>query len=177
MGATRGAIYRAPFFSYLLRFAILAAISAAISLAQPQSIPNNSLARSRAQHLRHGINMSEWFAQVHDPKGYTKEHFETWNTSADAALIKSIGFDHVRLSVNPGPIFHRNQADQIPADYLAEIDLAVKMLLDQNLAVVLDIHPEEDFKQKLATDDVVEQFADFWRAFAKHFKTTTPPPP
>jgi|HubBroStandDraft_4_1064222.scaffolds.fasta_scaffold95349_2 endoglucanase len=174
MGATRGAIYRAPFFHYLLRLAIIAAISAGISLAQPQSTPDNSLAKSRAQHLRHGINMSEWFAQVHDPKGYTKEHFETWNTPADAALIKSIGFDHVRLSVNPGPIFHRNQADQIPADYLAEIDLAIKMLLDQNLAVVLDIHPDEDFKQKLASDETVEQFTDFWRAFAKHFSAYDP---
>ena len=30
---------------------------------------------SRLAHIRHGINLSEWFAQVYDPKGYTKEHF------------------------------------------------------------------------------------------------------
>jgi endoglucanase len=131
-------------------------------------------AKSRAQNLRHGINMSEWFAQVFDPKGYTKEHFETWNTGADVALIKSMGFDHVRLSVNPAPMFRHNEADLIPTDYLTELDAAVKMILDQGLAVVLDIHPGGDFKQKLANDEMVEQFADFWRAFAKHYSATDP---
>jgi endoglucanase len=59
---------------------------------------NSSLAERRAAHLRHGINLSEWFAQVYDPKGYTKEHFENWTSASDIALIKSMGFDHVRLS-------------------------------------------------------------------------------
>src|SRR5437763_11934679 len=65
---------------------------------------NSSLAQRRAAHLRHGINLSEWFAQVYDPQGYTKEHFENWTSASDIALIKSIGFDHVRLSVNPAPM-------------------------------------------------------------------------
>ena len=50
------------------------------------------------------MNLSGWFAQVYDPKGYTKEHFQTWTTASDIALIKSAGFDHVRLSVNPQPM-------------------------------------------------------------------------
>jgi endoglucanase len=141
-----------------------------LSKAQAQG----NIAKVRAQNLRHGINLSEWFAQVYDPKGYTKEHFETWNTAADTALIQSIGFDHVRLSVNPAPMFRHNQADLIPADYLANLDAAVKMILDQGLAVVLDIHPDGDFKQKLANDEMVEQFADFWRALAKHYSTLDP---
>jgi hypothetical protein len=58
----------------LLTFALL--LSVTISGAQQ---PDSSLATRRAQHLRHGINFSEWFAQVYDPKGYTKEHFNTWN--------------------------------------------------------------------------------------------------
>jgi aryl-phospho-beta-D-glucosidase BglC (GH1 family) len=134
-----------------------------------------SLATRRAAHLRYGINLSEWFAQVYDPKGYTKEHFETWTTAQDIALIKAMNFDHVRLSVNPQPMFRRNQADRIPADYLAYLDAAVKMILDQGLAVILDMHPESDFKQKLVADDsFVEQFEDFWRAFARHYSNTNP---
>src|SRR5260370_404397 len=65
---------------------------------------NASVAQRRSAHLRHGINLSEWFAQVYDPKGYTKEHLETWVTADDIPLIKSMGFDHVRLSVNPEPM-------------------------------------------------------------------------
>ena len=140
-----------------------------------QSDADASVAFRRAQHLRRGINLSEWFAQVHDPKGYTKEHFETWNTTEDIALIKHMDFDHVRLSVNPQPMFRRKQADQIPADYLGYLDAAVKMILDQRLAVEIDVHPDSDFKQKLATDDdFVEQFTDFWRGLAQHYSNLDP---
>ena len=133
------------------------------------------LAKQRAQHLRRGINLSEWFAQVYDQKGYTKEHFETWNTVRDITLIKAMGFDHVRLSVNPQPMWRAKQADHIPADYLAELDAAVKMILDQGLAVIIDIHPDSDFKAKLSTDsEFVEQFADYWRALAQHYASWDP---
>jgi len=61
---------------------------------------DTSLASKRAQHLRHGINLSHWFSQVFDPKGYTKEHFDTYDTAQDIALIKAMGFDHVRFTLN-----------------------------------------------------------------------------
>jgi len=134
-----------------------------------QSPADSSVAQRRAQHLRHGINLSEWFAQVYDPKGYTKEHFETWNTAQDIALIKAMGFDHVRLSVNPQPMFRRKQADQIPTEYLGYLDAAVKMILDQVLALIIDVHPDSDFKEKLSSEnDSIEQFGDFWRALVRH---------
>jgi len=147
-----------------------------IALAFPAtSQPQDSLPFHRAEHLRHGINLSEWFAQVYDPKGYTKEHFETWNTAQDIQLIRDIGFDHVRLSINPAPMFRRNQADRIPADYLSYLDSAVQMILDHRLAVILDVHPDSDFKERLSKDDsFVEQFADFWRAFAQHYSNLDP---
>src|SRR5258708_8501085 len=86
-----------------------------------------------------------------------------------------MGFDHVRLSVNPQPMFRRGQADRIPAEYLGYLDRAVQMILDQELAVIIDIHPESDFKQKLATDDsFVEQFADYWRGPARAFAAPQP---
>ena len=76
---------------------------AAAAIAQtPQTL--SSVPSTRLAHIRRGINLSEWFAQVWDPKGYTKEHFLTWNTTTDIALIKSMGFDHVRLSINPQPM-------------------------------------------------------------------------
>ncbi|PYU87103.1 MAG: hypothetical protein DMG51_03375 [Acidobacteria bacterium] len=163
-----------------LRFLTVAAALAAsfFFLAQAgygQSNSESGIAQRHAQHLRHGINLSEWFAQVYDQRGYTKEHFETWNTAQDIALIKAMGFDHVRLSVNPQPMFRHGQADRIPADYLGYLDSAVQMILDHGLAIILDVHPESDFKQKLATDDsFVEQFEDYWRQLARHYSTTNP---
>ena len=163
-----------------LRFLAVAAALAAsfFFVAQAgygQSNSESGIAQRHAQHLRHGINLSEWFAQVYDQRGYTKEHFETWNTAQDIALIKAMGFDHVRLSVNPQPMFRHGQADRIPADYLGYLDSAVQMILDHGLAIILDVHPESDFKQKLATDDsFVEQFEDYWRQLARHYSTTNP---
>lgn len=92
----------------------------------------------------------------------------------DIALIKALGFDHVRLRVNPKPMWQRKDADDIPAEYLGYLDAAVKMILDKDLAVVIDIHPSGEFKEKLPTDAAVEQFADFWRALAKHYSTGDP---
>jgi endoglucanase len=131
----------------------------------------SSVPASRLAHLRRGINLSEWFAQVYDPKGYTKEHFQTWTTASDVALIKSIGFDHVRLSVNPQPMFTNNRPEVIPQEYLSYLDAAVKMILDQGLSVVIDLHPDDDFKARLKDDGFVQQIADFWRALAKHYST------
>jgi endoglucanase len=128
----------------------------------------------RLANLRHGINASEWFAQVYDPKGYTKEHFQSWTTAQDIALIKAMGFDHIRLSVNPEPMFLHNRADEIPVEYLRFLDDAVRLILDHDLAVVIDIHPESDFKARLAQDNFVEQFSDYWRALARHYSNLDP---
>ncbi len=130
-------------------------------------------AQRRAGFLRRGINASHWFAQLGNPEAYTKEHLQTAVTAEDIALIKSMGFDYVRLSVNPQPLFLPNRPMELRAEYLGYLDDAVKMILDHGLAVVIDIHPEGDFKAKLASsDDSVQQFADFWRALARHYSST-----
>src|SRR2546428_726012 len=172
IGTARGARFIVPLHFFAM-IAALAALLFGAETVQAQSNSPTDAAQRHAQHLRYGINLSEWFAQVYDQKGYTKEHFEAWNTLQDIALIKAMGFDHVRLSVNPQPMFRRGQADRIPTDYLGYLDHAVEMILARGLAVIIDIHPDSDFKQKLTTDDsFVEQFADYWRALARHYATT-----
>jgi len=137
--------------------------------------PASAVPASRVAHLRRGINASEWFAQVYDKRGYTKEHFQDWTTAEDIALMKSMGFDHVRLSVNPQPMMPNHRPDEISAEYFGYLDAAVKMILDQGMAVVIDLHPESDFKARLTKDDsFVQEFADFWRALAKHYSTWDP---
>jgi len=142
------------------------------SISTSSAQPTSSVPASRIARLRRGINASEWFAQVYDQRGYTKDHFQSWTTSEDIALIKSIGFDHVRLSVNPQPMMANHRPDEITEDYLGYLDAAIKMILDQGLAVVIDLHPESDFKARLAKDDsFVQEFSDFWRALARHYSS------
>jgi aryl-phospho-beta-D-glucosidase BglC (GH1 family) len=142
------------------------------SSALAQNLP--SFPASRLTHLRRGINLSEWFAQVYDSKGYTKEHFQNWTTQSDIALIKSAGFDHVRLSVNPQPMFMVNRPENVSQEYLSYLDAAVKMIIDQGLCVVIDLHPDDDFKARLKDDDFVQRVGDFWRALAKHYASWDP---
>src|SRR5450755_2080653 len=153
-----------------IAFFLLSGLLAGVAMAQAGGA--RPLAFRRAEKLKRGINASEWFAQVYDKRGYTPEHFQAWATAEDMVLIKSMGFDHVRLSVNPQPMFMAREPNKIPAEYLGSLDAAVKMILDHGLAVVIDLHPESDFKARLAKeDDFVQRFADFWRALAAHCST------
>ena len=144
--------------------------------AQAQSSTDGAaLAARRAQHLQHGINLSNWFQAGGDPSGLTQQHIESAITDADLTLIQAMGFDHVRLCINPAPLFRRGQADQLPPVYLAYLDAAVEKILAHGLAVELDIHAGGDFKHALATDDrFVQDFTDFWTGLARHFASTDP---
>src|SRR3984957_13514292 len=136
-----------------------------------QTATSSSVPASRLARIRRGINLSGWFAQVYDSKGYTKEHLQTWITAEDIALIKSMGFDHVRLSVNPQPIMDAGRRGG-REEYFGYLDAAMKMILDAGLAVELDLHPESDFKARLAKeDDFVERFTDFWRTVAQRYSS------
>jgi endoglucanase len=162
-----------------MRCATLLASVGAMSLLPAQTAapgssiaPASSVVESRLAHLRRGINTSGWFAQVYDKRGYSKEHFQNWITAEDIALIKSMGFDHVRLSVDPQPMMVSHRPEEIPAEYLGYLDTAVKMILDHGLAVVIDLHPNSELKARLAKDDdFVQEFADFWRTLARHYST------
>lgn len=139
--------------------------------AQSPRTPLNAVPASRLDHLRRGINLTQWFAQVEDSRGYTKEHFQNWTRDEDLELIKNLGFEYVRLSVNPQPMFTSGHANDIPTEYLGYLDAAVKMILNHGLAVMIDIQPESDFKAQLKEDAFVEKFADFWRALAQHYSS------
>ena len=149
---------------------LLSGLLAGVAMAQAAGA--GSLAFRRVEKLKRGVNVSEWFAQVYDKRGYTPEHFQAWTTAEDIALIKAMGFDHVRLSVNPQPMFNAREPNKISVEYLASLDAAVKMILDHGLAVVIDLHPESDFKTRLAKeDDFVQRVADYWRTLAAHYAT------
>jgi endoglucanase len=120
--------------------------------------------------LRRGLNLSHWFAQSRSAQGYSQEHLTAHTTAADVALIHRLGFDHVRVSVDPTLLFTPANVEIVQRDRLQELDRAIRMIIDADLAVVIDMHPTPDFKKALERDDRhVERFADFWRALAGRF--------
>jgi endoglucanase len=133
----------------------------------------SSLAWQRLKHLQHGINTSIWFAQ--NANSYSVERLRTFTTPEDIALIEGLGFDHIRLSIDAEPLvatFHNGEGS---SPFLAELDRAVKTILDHKLAVIIDIHPESNYKTTLrGGSDGVKRFAMLWQALARHFAQTDP---
>ena len=134
---------------------------------------NDQIAFNRAEHLRRGINASMWFAQ--SPGNYSVERLRTYTTSDDITLMHQLGFDHVRLSIDAEPLLAWLRSPDGTTPFMTELDHAVGNILDQKLAVIIDIHPESNYKAQLrqGTSDV-ERFAQLWRALAKHFSSTDP---
>src|SRR5258708_125198 len=132
---------------------ILAPVSTAVRTRSPDGkvdAPANSSTRSdvpasRVARLRHGINLSHWFAQSGD---YSRAHLESHTTAEDIALIKGVGFDHVRLTLEPAPLFNASEPDKLKAEYLKDLDNALDLILAQGLAVIVDIHPSDEFKKR-----------------------------
>jgi endoglucanase len=154
-------------------------LAAAISIpALPASAQTRSdalaLARSRAQHLRHGINTSNWFSQ--NPGHYSAQDTNSETTPADIALIARLGFDNVRLSIDPDPLLQYPLGpDGLNVDFLARLDRAVDEILSHGMAVQIDLHPQDDYKQRLRSDPyAVDRFIMLWRKLAAHYANRDP---
>lgn len=134
---------------------------------------HDELAFRRAAHFKRGINASIWFAQ--SSKDYSPQRLTTYITSDDFKLIHELGLDHVRLSIDPVPLLKSPLAAGLNAQHLALLDGAVKEILDHQLNVVLDIHPEDDYKHALRDDKEAQAaFLQFWSSFATHYAGSDP---
>jgi aryl-phospho-beta-D-glucosidase BglC (GH1 family) len=121
----------------------------------------------RARHLRHGINASEWFAQSKD---YSPQRLGSYTTLDDIAKIRQMGFDHVRLSIDP-VIFDCPTAWE-QCERVQILDQVIRKALTLELAVILDMHPGAQYKNGLAaSDNAVEQFAILWGRIAAYYAT------
>src|ERR1044072_8067177 len=112
----------------LLCVAILPHLSNAATVQQQK--PLNLAARFA--RLRRGINLSHWFSQA---ANYSKEHLETHTTAQDIALIKLLGFDHVRFQIEPAPLLvDTPDPSVLNSTYLQYVDSPLDMILATGLA-------------------------------------------
>src|SRR5215469_7600729 len=154
------------------------AISFLVLLACPLFAQDRSAglqtAFARAQHLRHGINASEWFAQ--SASDYSAARTSRYTDDGDIALMAKLGFDNVRLSIDPVPLEKepRNK-EGFNADFLGRLDHAVDTMLSHGLAIQIDIHPETDYKRQVReSNEGVDRFVMMWRRLAAHYVNRDP---
>ena len=136
----------------------------------------NSVAQStspawkRAEHLRHGINAGEWLAQSRD---YSPQRLRTFTTLDDIARMHSMGFDHVRLSIDPAIFSCQGEWKQ--CERVQVLDEVIAKALAQDLAVIIDVHPSDEYKRQLASSDsAAEKFSMLWNQIASYYSKQNP---
>lgn len=133
-------------------------------------VAQDSPAFRRAQTLRHGINASEWFAQTNN---YSPSRLASYTDANDIKLMHQMGFDHVRVSIDPAIFSCIGHPDNCAT--LTALDGAIHTMLENQLAVIVDLHPSDDFKNRLATsDDAVDRFVQLWEHIAAHYASYDP---
>lgn len=158
---------RIPRRSFAVLQGLLLLSGSLLSFAQDQ----NSTAFERAGHLQRGINTSMWFAQAGN---YSPQRLETYTTAKDIALIAAMGFDHCRVSIDAAPLVAWERAGA-ETPFMTDLDHAVRTMLDNHLSVIIDIHPESDYKATLFQGTAgVQDFTALWRALARHFAPVDP---
>jgi endoglucanase len=151
-----------------MRFAVMGAVVVVmVGAARAQS-----LAFARAEHLKRGVNLSSFYAQTRD---LSQARLDAYMSTADMQALKTMGFDHVRLSINPAFLIASPKTGALRDAPMAQLDKTVGQLLDAGLNVILDVHAEEDWKASLAHgDDGAASLFVFWEQFAGHYAKTDP---
>jgi endoglucanase len=132
----------------------------------------SGVAFERAEHLQRGVNLSSFYAQTRD---LSQARLDAYMSTADMQALKTMGFDHVRLSINPEYLIRDAQTGGLRDTAMAQLDKTVQQLLDAGLNVILDIHAEETWKASLLHgDDGAAKLIAFWEQFGAHYAKTDP---
>ncbi|MEI8371777.1 MAG: cellulase family glycosylhydrolase [Planctomycetota bacterium] len=156
-----------------------ALLLAALVLAAPpgETRPSTEILSGRVPPARlikltRGINLSDWFTQ---PPDDPERHLDPNNMAKDVALIKAMGFRHVRLAFGDATVVDPQTPAVLNPEKMKRFDAALDMLLAADLAVVVDFSPGHDYKRAIEKDDAaVENFVGLWRVLAKHLASRDP---
>ncbi len=86
-------------------------------------------------------------------------------TADDMRLIASMGFDFVKVLVNPEPMQTEGRFDPSKMDYVQGL---VRMADEARLPVVVCLHPEWEYKKHVLSDaDAFAKYASFLETFAR----------
>ncbi|MEZ5875713.1 MAG: cellulase family glycosylhydrolase [Hyphomicrobiales bacterium] len=94
--------------------------------------------------LKRGVSIHEWLnwallTEASDYRWPPYNDLEEWGGARDFTRIKALGFDFVRLTVDPGPLLASDGARRDEA--VARLEQAVRLVQQSGLKVVLDLHP------------------------------------
>ncbi len=157
-------------------------IAAARAAYRPAEPYGPEVSDERFGRIQHGVNINGWFCQPWNQKvngkkgGFNAEFFRSYITAEDLSMIKQMGFDHIRLPVDPDFLFSKAEPGVLQTELLGELDHAIQQIREHGLAVIVDVHPKSGTFKRMAANPVVrEAFVPWWGEFAAHLAKTTDP--
>jgi len=151
-----------------MRSRLFAAIVFIVSSASMMNAQASSLAWKRADHLRRGIALSSWFGTSTD---YSIQRLRTYTVPEDIEHIHQLGFDHVRIPVDP--VIFACPGAWDTCERVQMLDQVIHKALSVGLAVILDFHPDNQYTHQLETNEsAVEKYLRLWAQIADHYATT-----
>jgi endoglucanase len=130
---------------------------------------------ARLAGFSRGINLDRWFLNpiAASPASYI--------TDNELSMLTTLGFDHARVLVHLDQVFTEGRPAVLDAEGLGELDAGLDQLLAHGLRVIVDLHNTdpvqggERYSHRLEQEpDFIDQFVEFWRAFAKHLSVRDP---
>jgi aryl-phospho-beta-D-glucosidase BglC (GH1 family) len=136
-----------------------------VSLASAQ---DNSIAWKRWKHLQRGVALSSWFGVAPD---YSIQRLREYTVPGDLEHIHQLGFDHVRIPVDP--VIFNCPGSWDTCERVQMLDQVIHKALSLDLAVILDFHPDFTYTHQLETSEAsVDKYLRLWAQIADHYATT-----
>lgn len=141
-----------------------------IGLLMLSTFASAQVADKRVAKLAKGVNISHWFAQA---ANYDPDRLKTYFNETDVALVKQMGFSHVRLTVDASMMFDADKSGVVSPRF-AELMQRLPWFLDAGIAVIVDLHPSTAYKKSLSDAKAADQFVAGWGAVATVLQATDP---
>jgi aryl-phospho-beta-D-glucosidase BglC (GH1 family) len=152
----------------LILFSVLILVMGSSGDVRAAGVPE-----SRLERLSRGVSITRWFWL--DDSG-NSEHFAGYINDAQLAEIRATGFQHVRLVIEPRLLLNESSPEQLDPRVLGHLRTAIDRLLNQDLAVIVDVHAWEAWlnNERLTDPDLQVAYASMWGALARELSTTDP---
>jgi aryl-phospho-beta-D-glucosidase BglC (GH1 family) len=139
---------------FVLAFTVLGAYS-----------QGTSIAWKRWQHLQHGVAVSGWFSESGH---YSLQELRVYTTPADLEHIHTLGFDHVRIPVDP--IIFQCDGEWESCERIQFLDQVIQKALASDLYVILDFHPNPQYTHQFTANSLAaEKYLRLWGHIAEHY--------
>jgi hypothetical protein len=122
------------------------------------------------------VNLYDWFANNEGGAIADPQHRATFVTASDLALVRSLGFTHVRLSVGLVHLYTPDDPEMfIDPIFLGDLDRAIDAIHAADLAVTIAPFSDAPLRSRLYADpEEAVRLARFWTRFAAHLAPRDP---